>query len=566
MKSALPIPLIALFALLAEAADGVEPLGDPLRQKEWKLVFNDEFDGRTLDESKWTRRSHGEAFVWNGAKGRLAEDHADVDGQGHFVVKVSRDADGTWLYHHGVETKGKFQRTYGYFETRAKFTRQPGWWGAVWLYGVEVGPNPFLMGQEIDIFEDFCKPKKKFDFAHNVHFDSQLALAPEDKRRLGKLDGNTLYRVSRGTTVLVDDWDAFHVVGVHWTPLEYVFYCDGKETFRLDYKQVPVTTQPMHILISGCFRDPNKARYQGDYADGIWPDQLTVDYVRVYEQDPGGRRKPEVTLRMSKPAKRVAPGEDVTFEVSAQSSGGPVKNVLLFDNGRIRGEQAGASATFSVPGNQLYSGENILIAMARDRDGLIGMSQPLVVLVRDAHQRGGRPYEGRPQAIPGRIIAGRYDEGGQGVAYGSYLKDNLFARPPWNLKFRPAEGISAPNATGIGASHRGLWVTYTVQVHKTGEYRVTPLVARPDAMQGYSEKPDRIVLEIDDEPLAEFTFSPRLTTGRQYWGDYQRLPAKSARMVEGKHVLSVRFDSTPFNFGGLEFTPVRGDSSPNRER
>ncbi len=313
MKEMTPILLIGWLALLAGAAAGVEPLGEPLRSKPWKLVFCDEFDGRELDESKWTRRGHGRAFVWDGATGRLSEDHADVDGQGHFVVKVSRDADGTYVYHHGVETKGKFQRTYGYFETRARFTRQPGWWGAVWLFGVEVGPNPFVMGQEIDVFEDFVKPKKKLDFAHNVHLDSQLPFAPGENRRLGKLDGNTLYRVSRGTTVVVVDWDAFHVVGVEWTPLEYVFYCDGKETFRLDYQ----------------------------------------------------------------------------------------------------------------------------------------------------------------------------------------------------------------------------------------------------------EKPDRILLEADGEPLAEFTFSPQLTTGKSYWGNYQALPSQTVRLAEGTHVLCVRFDATPFNFGGLEFTPA-GAASPGK--
>ena len=292
MKRIASVLLLELLAIMAAPdAVGQSPAGPP-RHKQWRLVFDDEFDGKRLDESKWTRsRSSSPAFLWNGATGRLAEDHADVDGQGHFVIKVTRDADGTYCYHHGIESKGKFQRTYGYFETRAKFTRQPGWWGAVWLYGVEVGPNPFVMGQEIDIFEDFNKPKKKLDFAHNVHFDSMLPYAPDDKRHLGKLDGSVLYRVSRGTPVLVDDWDAFHVVGVEWTPLEYVFYCDGKETFRLDYKQAPVTTQPMHVLISGCFREPHKGGYQGDYADGKWPDQLTVDYVRVYEEDFGETAK-----------------------------------------------------------------------------------------------------------------------------------------------------------------------------------------------------------------------------------------------------------------------------------
>lgn len=557
MKSMLPILLTAVVAILAQTAAGVEPAGGPSRHKQWRLVFSDEFDGSKLDESKWTRsRSSSPAFVWNGAKGRPCEDHADVDGQRHFVIKVTRDPDGTYCYHHGVETKGKFQRTYGYFETRAKFTREPGWWGAVWLYGVEVGPNPFVMGQEIDIFEDFNKPKKEFDFAHNVHLDAQLAYAPEDKRHLGKLDGNTLYRVSRGTPVLVDNWDAFHVVAVEWTPLEYVFYCDGRETFRLDYKQVPVTTQPMHVLISGCFREPLGRSFQGDYADGKWPDQLTVDYVRVYEEDLGKRQKPKVSLRMSKPARTVSSGEDVTFEVSAEKVGDSIKDVLLFDNGRIRGEQTSSSATFTVPGSQLYSGENVLIAMARDGDGLIGISEPLTLLVRNRSEGPGKRYGGRAQTIPGRLVAGHYDEGGQGVAYGSYLKDNLFGRPPWNLKFRPAEGISSPTASGIGASHRGLWVMYTVEVQKTGDYRVTPFIARPDAMQGYSEKHDRIFLKVEDEPLTDFSFSPQFTTGKQYWGNYQPLPAKTVRLAEGTHVLRVRFDATPFNFGGLEFSPV----------
>ncbi|MCX7826629.1 MAG: glycoside hydrolase family 16 protein, partial [Verrucomicrobiae bacterium] len=196
--------LLILSAICAHALTNGLNAGPPAH-KQWKLVFSDEFDGGKLDESKWSRSaSHGPAFCWNGAKGLLCDDHAEVDGKGNFVVKVTRDADGTYRYHHGIQTKGKFQRVYGYFETRARFTREPGWWGAVWLYGVEVGPNPFLMGQEIDIFEDFIKPKKKNDFAHNLHFDAQLEPAMENNQRVGKLDGEVLYRVSRGTNVVVD--------------------------------------------------------------------------------------------------------------------------------------------------------------------------------------------------------------------------------------------------------------------------------------------------------------------------------------------------------------------------
>lgn len=95
-----------------------------------------------------------------------------------------------------------------------------------------------------------------------------------------------------------------------------------------------------------------------------------------------------------------------------------------------------------------------------------------------------------------------------------------------------------------------------MQVQKTGEYRVTAFVARPDALRAYAEKPDRIVLKADDEPLAEFSFSPQFTTGKQYWGDYQPLPSQNVRLSAGTHVLCVRFDATPFNFGGLECAAV----------
>jgi hypothetical protein len=75
-------------------------------------------------------------------------------------------------------------------------------------------------------------------------------------------------------------------------------------------------------------------------------------------------------------------------------------------------------------------------------------------------------------------------------------------------------------------------------------------------MRGYSEKPDRISLEADGEPLAEFSFNPQLTTGKQYWANYQPLPAQTVSLTAGIHLLRVRFDATPFNFGGLEFSPT----------
>jgi hypothetical protein len=184
------------------------------------------------------------------------------------------------------------------------------------------------------------------------------------------------------------------------------------------------------------------------------------------------------------------------------------------------------------------------------------MSKPLTLAVRGPQEGKSKPYLDTPQVIPGKIIAGHYDEGSPRVAYFSYLKENTFGKPPWNLKFRTGEGINTPNASGISASHRGQWVNYTVQVQRTGSYKVVASLARPDAMSGDSVRDDLILLELDGKPLTQFVFSPKFTTGKNYWADYQPLPAKTVRLTEGTHVLRVQFDATPFNFGGLLFEPA----------
>jgi len=239
--------------------------------------------------------------------------------------------------------------------------------------------------------------------------------------------------------------------------------------------------------------------------------------------------------------------------MAAASEGGRVERIFLFNNGRIRGEAKGDASAFTIAGDQLMYGDNIMVAMARDADGLIGLSEPLTFSVREK-EGGGRPYGGKPQQIPGKIIPGHYDEGGQRVAYFSYLKSNTFGKPPWDLKFRTTEGINSPNADGIGATHRGQWVTYSVDVKEAGDYSVQALVARPDAMRGASARLDRISLEVDGEPACQFIFSPGFTTGTSYWANYRPLSEQKVTLSRGPHVLGVRFDATPFNFGGLVFT------------
>jgi len=552
--------LLAPLGFLRAAESVAAPAGPP-PGRQWKLVFSDEFEGKTLDRAKWISSRHGQ-WKLKDIKTELTPTNSFLDGQGHFINVLSRDEAGVLRYHHGIDTKGKFDFTFGYAEARVQFSREPGWWSAFWLYGVEQGVNPFLKGQEIDIYEDFFKPKKRNDIQHAVHFDTRLGFAEESDRNVGgakMIDAKRMARVSKGCLrgAEMADYGGWHTVAVEWTPLEYIWYVDGKVTARLDYRQAPVTTQPQYVLLSGVFRvprendDPKKLFY-GDIREAKLPDQFMVDYVRVYQEDSGSRPSPVVTLRRKDGAGDVRPDGSASFEATASGAGGKIANIILFSNGRLRAEAAKASEVFTLAGDRFFSGENVLIAMAKTARGAVGISEPLTVRVRGPRECQGTPYGGKPQVIPGKIIPGHFDEGGQGVAYGSYLKGNAMAKPPWNCKFRPNEGINAPHLNSIEATHRGLWVSYTVEVQRTGDYTVTPSVCRHDSLRGRPDRRNRICLDLGDHQLAEFVFSSELTTGTGYWDSPRKLPAKTIHLNAGRHVLCVWFDpDADFKFCGL---------------
>ena len=540
----------------------------PPAGKQWKMVWNDEFDGTTVDANKWNVQSQP-TWNWPGVKTKESTASLSLDGQGSLVLQLTQDADGTVRYHPGMNSR--FEKAYGYFETRVQFSRQPGWWTAVWLagYPYDDGPDAFVNSQEFDIFEDFYKPKNQDDIQHCYHCSAVCGFGTETVAagygKYGKvIEVRDVVRVSAPKKVILEEYAGWHTVGFQWTPLEHIFYVDGQETFRMNYREVPVTTVPQKVWISSCLRvptDKDAKPFYGRLEEAKFPDRLMVDYVRVYEEDPGARKPPAVTLAMNGtgPVKK---GEPVKFDVSATDADGKVVSVMLFSMGRLRAEavadSAEAKTTFNV--DSLFLGPNTVIAMAKDDGGLVGMSAPLRVEVVTGREYTGTPYGGKPQAIPGKITAGHYDLGGQGVAYFTSRTDS---KNP-DLKFRADEiGLTnTPEAIPVGGSGACGWATYTVAVEKPGEYEVELFLNRPDYYtrgMATGEKTEVIQLDVDQQKLAEWGVSSQWTS-RPTW----RVPIKpvgrqKVRLTVGQHKLIVRFDRVQtdgFHFGGFEFKPV----------
>ena len=167
-------------ATVVAAAEPAAPTAGPPADRAWKLVWSDEFDGGAIDATKWIIHP-ARPWNWPGIPTSPESNNLRLDGQGHCIVELTRDPDGTVRYPGGLVSR--FEKAYGYFETKVQFTRQPGWWGAVWLSGhpYACGADTFTSPQEFDIFEDFYKPKTQNDIQHCYHCSFFIKPLPGDQ-------------------------------------------------------------------------------------------------------------------------------------------------------------------------------------------------------------------------------------------------------------------------------------------------------------------------------------------------------------------------------------------------
>jgi beta-glucanase (GH16 family) len=217
------------------------------QDKSWRLVWQDEFSGAKLDEAKW------DVPEYKRRDGYWSRKAIALDGKGHLVMSVLKEED---RYLDGcVRTQGKFEHKFGYYVARVQLQKQPGHWSAFWMMPSS-GLNAGSRGTEIDIYE---KPWLDNRVQQTLHWDGY----GKDHKSEGKV-----VRVAG----VMDGW---HTFGLWWKSDEYIFYVDGKETWRT---KTAVSQVPEYIKLSD-----EIGNWAGDIKKAKLPDAFLVDYVRVYD-------------------------------------------------------------------------------------------------------------------------------------------------------------------------------------------------------------------------------------------------------------------------------------------
>ncbi len=246
------------------------PRGPELDLSGYNLIFEDEFEGDSLNLDIWEYRASGSR-----RGGFNAPSQIEVK-DGNLVLTAEYLQNGEYgegWYAGMIKLKQWYCK--GYFEIRCKVNEGNHFWSAFWLqasapYTASVSKGG-IGGAEIDIFES-ANTKNYFDrnsVTQNIH--------------CAGVDGETEGYQSLGLGAFYgnDIYNEYNTYGVEWTDTEYIFYINGIETRRTSFGN-GVSEVLEEVIVSleipgeDQLNELDKDTYHTEY---------TVDYVRIYQKN-----------------------------------------------------------------------------------------------------------------------------------------------------------------------------------------------------------------------------------------------------------------------------------------
>ncbi len=232
----------------------------------WKIVWHDEFDGNTLNPENWVVETG--AGGWGNNELQFYTDRLEnlrLE-NGMLVIEARRESyQGSPYTSARIKTEGRHQWRYGRFEARMKLPQGKGIWPAFWMLGADIGEVGWPRCGEIDIVEYLGEP---FTFYSALH-------GPGYARENGLLQALSVPSSPPS--------ESSHRYAIEWEPGEIRWYVDDvllRRTSRADVPSPWVFDHPFFLVLN--------VAVGGDWPgfpdeSTVFPQQLLVDYVRVYQ-------------------------------------------------------------------------------------------------------------------------------------------------------------------------------------------------------------------------------------------------------------------------------------------
>lgn len=244
----------------------------------YELVWSDEFDYEGLpDNTKW------DYDIGAGGWGNQELQYYTKDSNawvkdGVLTIEARKESyEGAEYTSARLVTRGKGDWLYGKIEVRAKLPKGVGTWPAIWMLPTDWSYGAWPASGEIDIMEHVGYDQ---NVVHgSVHTMSYYHSIGTQKTSSVKKEGVS---------------EEFHVYTLEWLPDKLMISVDGEVYFTFDptqykfnptYQEWPFDKR-MHLLLN--FAVGGGWGGSRGVDETIYPQQMLVDYVRVYQS-------PEVT-------------------------------------------------------------------------------------------------------------------------------------------------------------------------------------------------------------------------------------------------------------------------------
>jgi beta-glucanase (GH16 family) len=239
----------------------------------WVSVWNDEFDGPTIDLSKWEHEVNDDGGGNEELQYYTARTQNSRIENGNLVIEARKEAFLTRRYTSArLRTLGQGDWLYGRFEIRARMPSGQGLWPAIWMLPTDWVYGGWAASGEIDIME--YRGQELDRVLGTLHYG-------------GPWPRNTFSGDSFTLPAGGDFSRDFHVFALEWEPGEIRWYVDGQHYLTQTewFSEAADHSAPfdrrfhmiLNVAVGGMFvGSPDETT--------VFPQRMEVDYVRVFER------------------------------------------------------------------------------------------------------------------------------------------------------------------------------------------------------------------------------------------------------------------------------------------
>lgn len=244
-----------------------------------ELVWQDEFEGETLDLNNWTFETGTGANGWGNNELQYYREENTTLENGYVIITAKEEAfEGMEYTSSRIVTQGKQEFRYGRIDIRAALPKGQGIWPALWMLGGNFSTAGWPSSGEIDIMEmvggNTIEGQRGDRVVHGtLHWSNGGQYASYGSGNAG--GGNTL---ETG-----DYSEEFHVFSIGWNEASITWYVDEVAFHTTDIS--PEELSEFHQEFFFIFNVAVGGNWPGSPDENtVLPQKMIVDYVRVFQE------------------------------------------------------------------------------------------------------------------------------------------------------------------------------------------------------------------------------------------------------------------------------------------